>query len=384
MIYVGMLLHQYQPPNQIHEVFERITEECYKPLFTFVRDHPLAKFTMNLNWSLTEQFLRYGHKDLLDILYGAYKNGKVEFTASAAYHAILPLISEDEQERQIELQLERHREIWSDYAPKGFFPPEMAYGPEILNKIKENKFQWLITDDIPYNCVHKESPFNYIPQVEGVGILLRSSYWSNLISFGKDSSGKKYSGSQVAMWMEEQLSKWFRGENGYVIIAMDSETFGHHNPGYIEPFFVPFLEYIENKSHKMRMAHLSEIFSRFPKLEREVPPGSWSTSAEDFWNGNFFPLWKNKNNQVHHLLWQLTELALEGVDILRDQMDRSLNSCTFWWAAVDPSKASPITVSGIDMLMDVVRIANPSKLDKAKTIKDSLDRALSQPTATKT
>ena len=131
----------------------------------------------------------------------------------------------------------------------------------------------------------------------------------------------------------------------------------------------------------MRLVHLSEIFSRFPKLEREVPPGSWSTSAEDFWNGNFFPLWKNKNNQVHHLLWQLTELALEGVNTLRDQMDRSLNSCMFWWAAVDQSKASPITVSGIDMLLDVVKIASPEKYQKALELKASLDQSLSQPAA---
>lgn len=376
MIYIGFLLHQYQPPNQIPFVLEQIIEECYKPLFTLLRDHPMARFTVNMNWSLTEQLLRHGHQNLLEILYGAYKSGKIEFTGSAAYHAILPLIPDEERERQIELHLDRHHKLWEGYSPRGFFPPEMAYGPEILPKIKEKNFQWLITDDIPYSCVHKEAPFNYIPQVEGIGIFLRSSYWSNLISFGKTSDGKKLPGNQVAAMMEEQLSKWFHGENGYVIIAMDSETFGHHNPGYIEPFFVPFLEYLKNKSHKMRLIHLSEIFSRFPKLERDVPPGSWSTSAEDFWNGNFFPLWKNKNNQAHHLLWQLTELALEGVDNLRDRMDRSLNSCTFWWAAVDPSKASPITISGIDMLLDVIKIATPEQYEKAKSIKESLDKAL--------
>lgn len=379
MIYLGFLLHTYQPPNQFPHVLDHIVNECYRPLFSFIHSHPQALFTVNMNWALLERLLEGGYTDVISLVKHSLEEGKIEMTGTAAYHAILPLIPEEERERQIELNRERTAEIFGNsYKPAGFFPPEMAYGPEIIEVVKKEGYQWLITDDVPYTCLHGETPCKEVVHVNGMGVLLRSNMWSNKISMEKDSLGRKHRGSDVAAWIEEGMTKWFEGEDGYLILAMDGETFGHHHKGYLEEFLVEFVEHVASRWSTMRLAHLTDIYRRFPGIQKEVPPGSWSTSPQDFWDGNFFPLWKNKNNQAHYLMWQLTSLALEGVERLRDKMDKSLNSCTFWWAATKPEETSPITIMGIDMIMDVIRLADPYIYEKALKIREQLEAALSR------
>jgi alpha-amylase/alpha-mannosidase (GH57 family) len=376
MINLGFLLHIYQPPNQFPEVLDRIVNECYRPLLNPIVERE-AHFTLNMNWSLTEKLLVPQYEDVLALVRKGLEKKSLELTGSAAYHAILPLIPEAERKRQIELNLEKHKALWGDlYQPIGFFPPEMAYGPEILSAVQEAGYRWLITDDVPFACMHGFAPFDFIPKVNGMAVFLRSNFWSNRISLEKDKDGKKYRGDQIALMLLEDLTRWFNGSDGYLILAMDGETFGHHHKGYIEDFILPFLETLQQTKGKMRLLHLSEIYQLFPKVSKEIPPGSWSTSPEDFWSGNFFPLWKSPKNQAHHLLWQLTDMALVSFEKLRDKMDRSLNSCTFWWAATNPNALSPITLTGVDMLLDVIRIADPANLEKAVEIKKKLDEAL--------
>lgn len=373
MIYLGFLLHIYQPPNQFGNVLDKIVNECYRPLLKLIVDAE-EKFTLNINWSLTEKLIEGGCRDIPDAIRRGMESGALEMTGSAAYHAILPLIPEDERKRQIDLNEQKHKALWGKlYSPQGFFPPEMAYGPEILPLMKRFGYRWLITDDVPYQCIHETVPMNVIPFVDGLGFFLRSGLWSNRIALN---IGEKLPGDRVARWLLEDLGRWFSGRDGYIVLAMDGETFGHHHPGYIEEFMIPFLATLKTLSEAIRLVHLSEIFNLFPKVEGQVPPGSWSTSSEDFWNGNFFPLWKNPKNQAHHLLWQLTQLALSSVDQLRDKMDRSLNSCTFWWAATKPEACSPITLMGMDMLVDVIRLADPAHYEKAKSIRHELEKAL--------
>ena len=378
MINLGFLLHIYQPPNQFPEVLDRIVNECYRPLLNSIVERK-AGFTLNMNWSLTEKLMTDEYRDVLVTIQKGLEQNSLEVVGSAAYHAILPLIPPKEQRRQIELNLEKHKNLWHKlYHPRGFFPPEMAYGPEILSVIQEEGFEWLITEDIPFAALHGTVPFDFIPVVNGTGVFLRSSFWSNKISMEKDASGKKYRGDQIAHWMKEDLERWFNGKDGYLVLAMDGETFGHHIPGYIEEFILPFIAAISKMPDQIRLLPLSAVWELFPKIEKEVPPGSWSTSSEDFWAGNFFPLWKNPKNQAHHLLWQLTELALQSFGKLRDKMDRSLNSCTFWWAAINPDQTSPITLSGVNMLMDIIKIADPGSFDKAAGIKKELEKALNR------
>lgn len=375
MIHLGFLLHIYQPPNQLKRVLDKIVLECYDPLLDLILSRDNSRFTMNLNWSLTELLKKHGYKHLLRKIRRALKQKKIEITGTAAYHAILPLIPRDKQIRQININYQKNKKVLGKYyQPKGFFPPELAFGHEIIDAIKECGYKWTITDDEPFNCIHDEVPWNYIPEMEGLPVFLRSNMWSNRVSMEKHDDGAKFSGREVTDWLIYDMKKWWKDEDGYVIFAMDGETFGHHVPGYIQLFLEQMLDRINERQNEIKMVFITDLLDLFPTVPKEVPPGSWSTNKEDFWSGNFYPLWKNKYNASHELLWELVELAISSVRKLEENLDKSLNSCTFWWAAKSPEEYSPITYNSIKMLIEIIRHAQPSKLDRALEIQEELDR----------
>lgn len=68
---------------------------------------------------------------------------------------------------------------------------------------------------------------------------------------------------------------------------------------------------------------------------------------------------------------------MSSVRKLQENLDRSLNSCTFWWVGRDEKNLSPITSSGINMIIDVIRHAQPSNLKRALEIREEMARIFS-------
>src|SRR5689334_5295921 len=119
-------LHFYQPPTQKSFWVKKITTESYRRLVEGLLAHPHAKVTININGVLDELLDQNGEHDVLRGLRQLLERGQIELTASAKYHPLLPMLSDDEIIRQIELNNETHKKYFGPaYQPKGFFPPEM-------------------------------------------------------------------------------------------------------------------------------------------------------------------------------------------------------------------------------------------------------------------
>ncbi len=385
-------------------MLKKICDESYRPLLKVLTQYPHARATINFNGVLTEMLSDCGHRDIIEGYRFLAERGQIEFTGSAMYHAILPLIPKDEVERQIRLNTLTNRRLFGEsYKPQGFFPPEMCYSNEIAPRITGAGYRWVILSGI---ACSREWPLDHVYKLgdesDQLCVFFRDDVLSNHISFQNiDARG-----------FVTHLERW-RGkrENIYVVTAMDAETFGHHIQGWEKVFLAEvydeleppletandihqtkvladqhasFLE-TEDIQNQIKMVTISELLDIFPCDKPIEPrPSSWSTTMDDLKSGNPYPLWYDKQNEIHRLQWEhlkicitLVYAALKYADneeskhyaaIARRLLDRAEHSCQMWWASQRPMWDINLIYMGLlDQLRAVVnayRAINKSNADE--------------------
>lgn len=374
MIYWAPLLHFYQPPTQIYWVLKKVCDESYRPLVEMFRNLPYARVTVNISAALTELLDEHGMADVIEGLRDLAASGHLEFTDSAKYHPILPLIPSQEIKRQIVLNHQTNHMYFGDaYSPQGFFSPEMCYSRDIVKPILDSGHRWLILSGIACPATW---PTDVIYEISSNGskmaVFFRDDILSNKISFRQlDAAGFLDHLRQLRSSHQKNI---------YVITAMDAETFGHHIKSWEKIFLEEVYEALMPEkpvNHGVKQLQRlvktqKEIFrtgeiSREPDIEVvtisrllelfptggpvEPRPSSWSTSIDDINAGNPYPLWKSKDNPIHQLLWQHLKIAIEltnksmkmatderakyYANIARGLLDRAVHSDQFWWANSD-------------------------------------------------
>jgi alpha-amylase/alpha-mannosidase (GH57 family) len=353
-------------------MLKRICDESYRPLIQVFDEYPHARATINVNGVLTEMLMDCGHEDVLDGLKALAERGQIEFTGSAMYHPILPLLPKVEIQRQISLNTRANRRfLGNSYSPKGFFPPEMCYSEDILPPLIQAGYKWVILSGV---ACPAEWAVDVIYEVEHDGgnlmLFFRDDVLSNKISF-QDMGPKEFI-AHLEQWKGKR-------ENIYVVTAMDAETYGHHVQGWeriflaevydeLEPLAETYEEIRQAKvlagqhtallasaeaAAQIQMVTISELLELFPQGETVEPsPSSWSTTPDDISVGNPYPLWYDESNELHRLQWEHLKICTELVDkalqcadseesrhsasIARRLLDRAEHSCQMWWASKRP------------------------------------------------
>jgi alpha-amylase/alpha-mannosidase (GH57 family) len=247
----------------------------------------------------------------------------------------------------------------------------MCYSQDILQPIIKSGYRWIILSGI---ACPAEWPLDIIYRAEcdgqEIAVFFRDDVLSNRISF-RNVEAKEFI-AHLEQWQGKR-------ENIYVVTAMDAETYGHHIQGWERTFLAKVYEELEpgpehtpdiqqatvlagqhislltngEAATKIQMVTLNELLDLFPQSQMIDPkPSSWSTTADDMKVGNYYPLWQDKNNEVHHLQWEhlgicieLVNKALECADneesrrsatIARGLLDRAEHSCQMWWASNRP------------------------------------------------
>jgi len=405
MIYWAQLLHFYQPPTQSPSVLRKIYHESYKPLLEVLLEHPQARITVNINGVLTEMLHDFGHDDIIDGLKLLVERGQIELTGSGKYHPILPLIPRKEVERQIKLNSKTNKHFFNKlYQPEGFFPPEMCYSSDIIPPIINSGHQWIVLSGIAAPDKWPLDVINYIQYDDKqIKVLFRDDIISNKISFQAIEPSEFLDNLKKIKGEKEKI---------YVVTAMDAETFGHHIEHWEDLFLAEVYEQIESPRETLtdlkQATDLAYQHSRFledDSMTQEVqavtisqlmeifPPGkaleprasSWSTSDEDLAEDNPYPLWMDKNNEIHRLQWAHIDICLELVDkaiaisdnseakkyaaIARGMLDRALHSCQFWWASRRPMWDINLIHKGLleqwQTIVNAYRAINVSHADEA-------------------
>ncbi len=359
-------LHVYQPAEQQEEILEAIVTQCYRPILLGLRKHKRARLTLNINGALLELFDRYHYNDLIDAMRDMGREGRLEFTGSAKYHALLPFLDNDEIIRQITINNETNGFYLGDaYHPRGFFPPEMAFRVELAPILESLGFEWVILDEIASGKDIGTLDYTKLYRMKGSKLLLffRERRTSNLIM------------SAVARTPETltEAMKLDLAQNRYLITAMDGETFGHHRPGLQNLLFAIF------DAPQFNLVTISEIANTFTEVVEILPVQStWASSKEDIEKKVQFLSWSDPENDIHAWQWELLHLVLGEVKKLdhtypqyqdvRKNMDLALASDHFWWASAKPWWSLEMIEDGAYRLLDTLR----SMPDIAK---ENLERA---------
>jgi predicted glycosyl hydrolase (DUF1957 family) len=382
VVYFAFLLHIYQPPVQIPPVIRQIAQESYIPVIDALKNNPLAKITLNINGTLTEQLHDFGYDELIKSITALASKGQIEFTGSAKFHPLLPLIPEPEIKRQINLNNETNRQFFGVvYQPKGFFPPEMAISEEVLSSVCDMGFEWIILSGIA-NAL-QNFPTNFFSNhPNGLKLVFRDDFISNDCAFSKINNVDAF---------VKRLNYRNTSENYYVILAMDGETFGHHVKHAIDDFLIPLFNLLSLRND-IELCTVSEIINKFPVRDSQFPrASSWSTLPYDLAHDIPFPLWFDPNNEIHieqhrFLMYALTLIHLSSkyreamnkekkqiFDNARNLLDRGIHSCQQWWASKKPWYSPDMILRGLNEVLMASVNAKRSIPDNVPDIKEAFE-----------
>lgn len=352
-MYWANFLHVYQPAEQQQDILASIVTQSYRPLFSGFARQKNVRLTLNITGALLELLDTHGYRDLIDDLRRAGGEGRLEFTGSAKYHALLPFLRQDEVVRQVKLNNETNRYfLGGAYKPRGFFPPEMAYVPRLAKIVADLGFEWILLDEIAYSGQVGKIDYSQRYRIAGtkLGVYFRERRTSNLIMSAVVRSQKT---------LQQAMRADLRGER-YLITAMDGETFGHHRPGLEKLLFQIFA------TKGFTLKTISELAPHYPRVVAVKPHTStWASSEHDIERGIQFLSWSDPSNAIHAWQWKLLHLTERSVrhalargvsrKRLRAKMDIALASDHFWWASAKPWWSVEMIEDGAYRLLDVLR-----------------------------
>lgn len=367
-------LHFYQPADQQPDILESIVAQSYRPIIEGIKKNKKVRLTININGALFELLYKFGYHDLIADIKKLVEEGRLEITGSAKYHALLPLLTEQEIERQIILNTETLKHFLGNYTPNGFFPPEMAYDDKITKIVEKLGFKWIILDEIScggevgkvdYSQIYKISKTN-------IKVVFRDRRLSNLIM-----SAVVRSRDTLLESMQKELAT-----GNYIVTAMDAETFGHHRPGLEKMLFQVF------DTAEFELIKISDV-EKYYKEKYEVAPAkaTWASSKEDIEKGIQFLSWNDPENIIHKWQWELTELVLKEVyamekshpryELVREKMDLALASDHFWWASAKPWWSLEMIEDGAFNLLDTLRHVPDAKAESLEKGRDYYEKIIS-------
>jgi len=351
-------LHIYQPPTQKREILERVVRECYRPVLSGLLKIPKVKLTLNFSSCLTELLVNNGFEEVINLARNLAKEGKLEFTASAKYHPLLPKIPEREIIRQIKMDLETNKKFFGEtYNPQGFFPPEMAFNLDLAKIVAGLGLKWIIVDEFSY-----PGKLSWEKVYKIKDLPLNIYFRERRVSF-KILSAQLGTEKMVVQELGKELLK-----NRYLLTAMDGETFGHHRVGLEELLFELY------RSEKIESVFVSDLPSYFPSEEVVPLPSTWALMPKDIQKNLPFSRWDDPDNLIHQLQWRLTNLAISSVGKeegpARKLLDRALHSDQYWWASARPWWSIEYIEAGAKELLEVVNLSPSATLSQKQEARD--------------
>ncbi|PLX22078.1 hypothetical protein C0584_00950 [Candidatus Parcubacteria bacterium] len=360
-------LHLYQPANTESFNISEANEKSYKRIFRALEENENIVFTFNVAGCLIMRWEEMAEFELIKRLVSLVKKGRVEITGTAMYHPILPLIPEEEVIRQIDENeeiLKKH--FGSDFKPKGFFLPEMAYSPEVAKIIYSKGYKWIIVDEIIHNGKLNQLDVTKVYEDKNSGLILvpRARTESNT-----------YVPQKIAKLLKE-------GKTETIITASDAELYGLRHIDHTAEFEKLL------RAGGFETQSISDFISEQKDIKKiDTVAGNWNASEEEIADGQPFYVWYNRKNKIQMKLWEMQRLVYKTVYEYQDDENfkwarwhlvRGLISCNYWWASEkDFQLFSGVTWNPDEIergISDLTRAVRSISNEKTKNIKIKVEK----------
>ena len=279
--------------------------------------------------------------DALAAFAAAQREGRVELAASAATHAVLPLVATAAGRRlQIDAGLRSHSRRFGH--PAGFWLPECAYRPGLEALLAERGVRWFCTDQSA-----REAPLDALRPVRtAAGPIAFPIDWQTVsrvwswegypsdpaaADFHRESlrgtrlwsiDGGPYDAEAAAARAREQAAEFAaavaaklaehraeRGRPGLVVFAIDTELLGHwwsEGPAWLAALLA------EAPAHGVRMLTLSAALAEHEPEDRPLATSSWGEHKD-------LSTWDSR--EVADLAWGARRLELRLLRALAGGLD---------------------------------------------------------------
>lgn len=351
------VLHFYQPPLSRPEVILEAARLSYRRVAKALLKSPDSRVTVNFAGCLLEQLLSLNQHELIADWQKLVTSGQVELTGSAYWHALLPKISSEELVSQVIAQEKILARLFKIDRPAGFFAPELAYSPGLIQWLAQRGYHYAIIDEISVDGrLDTPKQMFYRDQVSGLVLGVRQREWS-----------KKYPPEILTQEIDNRPQNLFTATDGELYGLRHRDCRGSLERCWNNP---------EIKTETVSQA----IASQETMTAISPVASSWESFPAEIINNQPFAIWDSRDNHLQKILWSLANLAQQAAQrftgdsnqkwVVR-HLHQGLSSCAWWWA------------SGRDFVLFGSTAWNPEEIIRgaeqlAKSVR-SIDNPISRP-----
>lgn len=295
-IFHALGLHMHQPPGNLRLLFEANPWEaeqilrCYERALRYAEQYAdVARLHVSVSGVLLEQLLdpevvaRYRRiVDIPEMLERYRAADNIELLGLGYYHPIFPLIPHADWTEQ----LQRGRAIIGEVfgrAPRGFWPPELAFSMEMIPALVQAGYDYAIVDGVhvrpedgvndifrPYVACHQGACLTIVPRDRDVSNAqargLNPRWFRDELSWRATLSPRPDTARLVTTWSDGENGGWFR------------QT--HEPSGFFGHFFAPYMEQYRGGDTSIIPVKLSDYLDQQrPIAHARVQTGSWSVGS---------------------------------------------------------------------------------------------------------
>ena len=292
-IYHALGLHMHQPPGNLRLLIEsnaweaeQIIRAYERPVRYALQYRDVAHLHIGFSGVLLEQLLDPGivdsYRHILDIpeMLARYAEAdNIELIGMGYYHPIFPLIPRADWQEQLDRGLSITERAFGR-APRGFWPPEMAFSMEMVPALVQAGYEYVVVDGVhvrpedgisdvfrPYLACHEGVCINIIPRDRDVSNAQESgldpNWFQKEVRWRVEGSARPHETRLVTTWSDGENGGWFR------------QT--HEGSGFFGHFFAPYMEHFRGGDYPITPVSLSDFLRHTPAEARaQVQTGAWN------------------------------------------------------------------------------------------------------------